>query len=415
MAEALAIRGGRPVRTAPFPVWPIFGEAEEQALLRVLRSGKWGRTVGDEVARFEQAFAEHHQAKHGIAMSSGTVGLKLALVAAGIEAGDEVIIPPYTFVATASAVVECSAVPVFADLELDTFNIDPAAIEAAITPRTRAIIPVHLAGLPCAMDRIMAIAAQHRLVVIEDACHAHGAEYRGRRVGAIGHLGVFSFQASKNLNSGEGGIVLTNDDDLAARCRSAHNCGRRVGHAWYEHFTIGGNYRLTEFQGALLAAQWERFPAQAETRERNGKHLADRLARIPGVYPQRREADCTRHGYHLFALRLDPQAWGVPRDRVLQALAAEGIPCLAGYVIPLYKQVLFDQRAFGPYTGYRLSRPSLSYRDCTCPNCEEISYRQGAWLEQRLMLGTTADMDQIVAAFEKLWANRQSLACEKAP
>ncbi len=410
MAETLAIHGGRSLRTAPFPAWPVFDEAEEEALLRVLRSGKWGRTVGHEVAQFEERFAEDHQAKHAIAMVNGTVGLKLAMIAAGIQAGDEVIVPPYTFIATASAVVECSAVPVFADLELDTLNIDPAAIEAAITPRTRCIIPVHLAGLPCNMTRILEVAARHNLVVIEDACHAHGAEYQGRRVGAIGHAGVFSFQASKNLNSGEGGIVLTNDDDLAARLRSAHNCGRRPGRAWYEHFSIGGNYRMTEFQGALLSAQWQKFPAQAATRETNGKYLAERLARIPGVIPQRRSLDCTRHGYHLFAMRLDPEVWGVPRDRVIEALNAEGIPSLAGYVIPLYRQMLFEELAFGPFTGYRLSRPNLDYRQWQCPNCEEICYRQGAWFEQRMMLGTQADMDGIVAAVQKIYDNRHALA-----
>ncbi len=412
MTEALAIHGGRPVRTAPFPAWPIFGETEEQALLRALRSGKWGRTVGNEVAQFEQRFAEYHQAKHGIAMVNGTVALRLSMVAAGIQAGDEVIVPPYTFLATASAVVECNAVPVFADLELETSNLDPASIEAAITPRTRFIIPVHLGGLPCDMRRIMDLAAKHNLVVIEDACHAHGAEYQGRRVGAIGHLGVFSFQASKNLNSGEGGIIVTNDDDLAARCRSAHNCGRRPGHAWYEHFTIGGNYRLTEFQGALLSAQWERFPEQIETRERNGLYLAERLAKIPGLIPQQRTADCTRHGYHLFAMRLDSNIWGVSRDRVIEALVAEGVPSMAGYVIPLYKQVLFQEMNFGPYSGYKLSRPDLDYRQWQCPNCEEICYRQGVWLEQRMMLGTPSDMDDIVAAFQKVYDNRAALAAK---
>ena len=249
MVEALAIHGGRPVRTKPFPAWPIFGEEEEQALIRALRSGKWGRTAGDEVAKFEEQYAQYHQAKQGIAVVNGTVALRISMLAAGIQAGDEVIVPPYTFLATASAVIEANATPVFADLELETFNIDPRAVEAAVTPRTRAIMPVHLAGLSVNMDAIMEIARRHDLVVIEDACHAHGAEYKGRRLGSIGHLGVFSFQSSKNLTSGEGGIILTNDDALAARCRTIHNCGRLAGGAWYEHHAIGGNYRLSEFQG----------------------------------------------------------------------------------------------------------------------------------------------------------------------
>ena len=221
-------------------------------------------------------------------MVNGTVSLRVALLAAGIEAGDEVIVPPYTFLATATAVVEANATPIFADIELDNFNLDPRAIEAAITPRTKAVIPVHMGGLPVNMDAILDIARRHRLTVIEDAAHAHGAAYRGRRVGAIGQLGSFSFQSTKNLTSGEGGIILTNDDELAERCRSIHNCGRIAGGAWYEHHVMSGNYRLGEFQGAILNAQLTRFDAQAETRERNGKHLAERLAQLPGVVPQPR-------------------------------------------------------------------------------------------------------------------------------
>ena len=204
MADKLAIRGGSPVRTEPFTAWPMFGEDEERRLLAALRSGNWGKQQGEEVTRFERQFAEYHQAKHGVAVVNGTAAIRIALVAAGIEAGDEVIVPPYTFLATASAVVEANATPVFVDIELSTSNIDPQAIRAAITPRTKAIIPVHLGGLPANMDAIMQIAREHDLIVIEDACHAHGASYKGGRVGAIGQMGVFSFQSSKNLNCGEG-------------------------------------------------------------------------------------------------------------------------------------------------------------------------------------------------------------------
>lgn len=410
MATSLAIHGGDPVRSKPFPAWPVFGEPEEQALLATLRSGNWGRLQGDRVRDFEQRFAEYHQARHGIAVVNGTVALRLALLAAGIQAGDEVIVPPYTFLATASAVVEANAVPVFADLELDTFNIDPEAIRAAITPRTRAIIPVHLGGLPCNMDAIMAIAGRRGLVVIEDACHAHGAAYRGRRVGAIGHLGVFSFQSSKNLCSGEGGIILTNDDGLAERCSSMQNCGRVPGGAWYEHHRIGGNYRLSEFQGALLSAQFDRFEGQAEVRERNGKYLAERLARIPGIYPQVRTADCTRHAYHLFPFRVVAEELGITRETLIDALRAEGVPASPGYLIPLYRQSMFENLAFGPYAGYRSAQPELNYRRVSCPNCETISCSQGVWLEQRMFLGPQEDMDDIAGAMEKIFEHRDRLA-----
>lgn len=413
MSETLALLGGNPVRSEPFPAWPVFGAPEEEALLRALRSAKWGRLAGDEVARFERRYADYHQAKHAVAVVNGTVALRLSLLAAGISAGDEVIVPPYTFLATASAVVECNAVPVFADLELETFNIDPKSVERLVTPRTKAIIPVHLGGMACDMDVLMAIAARHKLTVIEDACHAHGAEYKGRRVGAIGHMGVFSFQSSKNLTSGEGGIMLTNDEDLAGRFRSSHNCGRLPGRAWYEHFTIGGNYRLSEFQGAMLNAQFDRLDEQTATRDRNGRHLTEQLAKIPGVNPQRIGPDCTRHAFHLFAARLDPQVLGVSRDAFIEALNAEGVPCVPGYVIPLYRQRLFEDLAFGPYTAYRATLPELDYRKTCCPNCETISCQQGVWLEQRMMLARREDMDEIARAFQKVYDNRQALAAHK--
>jgi dTDP-4-amino-4,6-dideoxygalactose transaminase len=409
MTKTLAIHGGSPVRTKPFPSWPIFGKEEEHALLRVLNSSKWGRLDGDEVAKFECRFADYHQAKYAIAVTNGTVSLRIALMAAGIEAGDEIIVPPYTFLATATAVIEANATPIFADIELETFNLDPQAVEKAITPRTRAIIPVHAGGLPVKMDVLMEIAQRHHLTVIEDAAHAHGTEYQGRHVGAIGHLGSFSFQSTKNLNSGEGGIILTNDEGLAERCRSIHNCGRIADGAWYEHHVISGNYRLGEFQGAILNAQFDRFDAQAQTRDRNGRYLAERLSQIPGVHPQLLGSDCTRHGFHLFLFRLQERELGVPRQIFLDALAAEGIPCCAGYVMPLYRQPLFANRAFGPYQGYRSARPDLDYSRVSCPNCETICSTQGAWLEQRLLLGTQEDMDDIAKAFEKVHVCRERL------
>lgn len=205
-------------------------------------------------------------------------------------------------------------------------------------------------------------------------------------------------------------MIVTNDDRLAQRCWSIHNCGRRPDRAWYEHFTIGGNYRLGEFQGAVLNAQWDRFEAQAETREQNGKSLAARLGRLSGVYPQARDGQCTRHGYHLFCLRLDPDELGISRAMFLDALSAEGIPNSAGYPMPLYKQVMFTDREYGPYTGGRSNDTELENRQTHCPNCETICTRQGVWLLQEMMLGRQKDMDDIVVAFEKVHAHRQTLA-----
>ena len=404
----LALHGGKPVRARPFTAWPIYGEAEERRLLRTLRSGVWGKLDGPEVAEFEQRFAAMHGCRHGIGVVNGTVSLRIALLAAGIQAEDEVIVPPYTFVSTASAVIEANAVPVFADIDLDTFNIDPTAIEAAITPRTRAIIPVHFAGQAADMDGIMSLAARHNLTVIEDAAHAHGASYKGKPAGAIGHMGSFSFQSSKNLTAGEGGILTTNDDALAEACRSIHNCGRVPGGVWYEHHVISGNYRLGEFQGAVLNCQVERLEEQTRTRDENGQYLATRLSSLPGLYPQVRTPQCTRHSYHLFMLRLDAAKFGAPRDAVLRALEAEGVPCSPGYGFSLPGQPLFRNKAFGPYLSGASAR--LDYRRAECPNSDLICREECVWLEQNLFLGSRSDMDDIAGAFEKVHEHRAALS-----
>lgn len=406
MHQSLAILGGPKIRTRPFPAWPVFGAEEEQRLIGALRSGKWGKLQGPEVAQFERKFAALHGCRHGIGVVNGTVSLRIALMAAGIQAEDEVIVPPYTFLATATAVVESNAVPVFADIDLETFNLKPSAIEAAITPRTRAIIPVHIAGQPADMKGILAMARKHNLIVIEDAAHAHGALYNNQPAGSIGHLGSFSFQSSKNLTCGEGGIITTSDDRLAEACRSIHNCGRVAGGLWYEHHVMSGNYRLGEFQGAVLNAQLNRLEEQTKTRDRNGQYLAARLRRIPGIYPQQRPADCSRHSYHLFLFRIEAAAFGAPRGVILSALEAEGIPVSGGYALPLYRQPLFLNKAFGPY----LPHAAVDYSKVNCPNCEKICSEQGAWFEQSLLLGTEQDMDDIVRAFEKVYENRSTVS-----
>jgi dTDP-4-amino-4,6-dideoxygalactose transaminase len=401
----LALHGGAPVRTRPFPAWPRFGAPEETRLLDALRSGNWGRLDGSQTEDFERRFAAMHACRHGIAVANGTVALRIALLAAGTRAGAEVIVPPYTFVSTASAVIEANAVPVFADIDPETFNIDPAAITAATTPRTRAIIPVHFAGLVADMDAIMTIAAECNLVVIEDAAHAHGASFRGRPAGSLGHAACFSFQSSKNLTSGEGGIITTNDDGLAARCRSIQNCGRVDGGLWYEHHVISGNYRLGEFQGAVLNAQIERLEEQTHTRDANGGYLAGRLGSMPGITVQPRGSTCTRHSYHLFMVTMDRE-FGASRDHVVTALEAEGIPCSAGYGYPLHRQPLFQNRAFGPYLSGISNVPD--YARVECPNAERVCDRS-IWLGQNLLLGTRDDMDDIVAAFGKIHDHRAEL------
>ncbi len=369
MSQQLALLGGRPVRERPFTSWPVFGEREEARVLAALRSGHWGRLDGNEVTEFEERFARMHGCQHGIAVVNGTVSLRLGLMAAGLEAESEVIVPPYTFFSTASAVIEANMVPVFADVDLATFNLDPRAVEAAITPRTRAVIPVHFAGQVADMDAIMAIAAKHKLLVIEDAAHAHGASYRDRPAGSLGHLGSFSFQSSKNLTCGEGGIITTNDSQLAAACRSLHNCGRIPSGLWYEHHVISGNYRLGELQGALLNAQLERLEDQTTTRDANGQYLEKRLANLPGLHPQQRPGFCTRHAYHLFMLRIDAQEFGAPRAAVIDAPAPRGFRVRAAMASHSLSNPCFEiapsvRTCRGSLTGWTTSRSTV--RPATC-------------------------------------------------
>jgi dTDP-4-amino-4,6-dideoxygalactose transaminase len=410
LTKTLALHGGKPTRTKPFPQWPIFDKNDEQAIVDVLRSGNWGRHLGSRTDAFESTFAAYQGARFGVAVMNGSVALRIALLAAGIQEGDEVIVPAYTFIATASAVIEVNATPVFCDIEPDTYCLSPAHLEQAITPRTKAIIPVHFGGQSAQMDAIMQMAAKHNLVVIEDAAHAHGAAYKGKRLGSIGDFGCFSFQASKNLTAGEGGIILTSEERYERLCRALHTCGRYPDREWYEHFLPGGNYRMTEFQAALLTSQLSRLEKQTERRNRNGLYLNEKLSEIPGIQPLKRGSGETRHAYHLYIFRYRAADFaGLPRERFLAALEAEGIPNSAGYGMPLYRQQLFLKRNFGPYTGYRSTKPNLDYRAVSCPISERACYEEACWLLQYVLLGTQEDMDDIVGAIEKIHQHRGEL------
>ena len=247
--EKLAIAGGRPVTESKPAPWPVIGDSEKENLLQVLESGKWW--YGEKVRRFESEYASFQNAKYGVSCMNGSMALEMGLLACGISEGDEVIIPPYTFLATATAVIRVNAVPVFADISLSTCNLDPADVERKITPRTRAIMPVHFAGLPADMDALKAVAAKHSLAIIEDACHSWGSQWKGKGTGAIGDCGVFSFQMSKNITAGEGGILLTDNEEIAEIARSYSNCGRLPNRHNYQHFLPGGNMRMTEMQAAM--------------------------------------------------------------------------------------------------------------------------------------------------------------------
>jgi len=403
----LAINGGEKVRTKPWPAWPVWDEREIQALEAVVRSGRWGRLgEGSRVAEFEQKFAAYQDAKFGVAVTSGTAALTVALKAAGVDLGDEVIVPGYTFIATATCALQNNAVPIFVDVELDTMNIDPAAVEAAITPRTRAVIPVHWCGRAADMDRLLDIAQRHGVALVEDACHGWGATWNGRKLGAIGHLGGVSFQASKHITAGEGGIVLTNDEDLAAKAFSYHHIGRIPGRPFYEHHLVGWNFRMTEFDAAVLLAQLGRLEEQAQRREDNANFLCEQLKGIDGIRLLRREPYMTRISWHAFIVMYEPEALGgLPRERFMDALRAEGIPTSGGYSHPLYKNPLFTERRFGRIAEH-VSFPE--YRDVHLPNCERLCQDRVSF-PQACLLGTKDDMRDIARAVAKVAENADEL------
>jgi dTDP-4-amino-4,6-dideoxygalactose transaminase len=403
----LSLNGGEPVRRRPFPPWPVHGPEDEQALVDVLRSGKW--FMGHHIEEFQKAFAAFQQAEFGLALSSGTTALQVALEAVGLLPGDEVIVPAYTFVATASSVATCGGIPIFADIEPDTYNICPASVEAAITDQTRAIIAVHIAGRPADLDAILDLARPRGIRVIEDACQAHAAEWRGRRVGAIGDIGTFSFQASKNLCAGEGGFITTSDRELHERAWSVHNCGRAPEGAWYEHPLIGSNYRISEFHAALLLSQLRNLESQTQTRSRNAARLTELLSQIDGVEPMAADERITVHANHLYVLRYRPEAFGgAGRDRFIEALCAEGIPCAPGYR-PLYREGAFDATfAQRPYqSAYFGGKPD--YSKVRCPVTERVCAEEAVWLSQSMLLGPDEDMEDIAAAISKLSENASEL------
>ncbi len=381
-----------------FP-WPIFDEGEVEAVAQVIRSGQWGNPdcLG-AVEVFEKEFAEYCGAKYAVSCVNGSVSLRLALIACGVQPGDEVIVPPYTFIATASTVIEANGVPVFVDIDPETYNLDPTKIEAAITPRTKAIVPVHFAGQACAMDEITAIAKRHGLRVIEDAAHAHGAEYKGRKLGTIGDAGSFSFQSSKNLTSGEGGMVITNDPDLYRTMASLRNVGRLPEGQWYDHFLPGCNYRLTPMQAVLLSSQLKRLDEQTHLRHHNGLLLNELLLPYEGITPLTRGHGETIHCHHLYIFKYDASHFnGLPKNTFVDLLAAEGVPCFKGYPHPLYRQPLFQHTNF---MGYALPE-SVTYTEVFCPEAEKAC-EEGVWILQHAMLGTADDMAGFGEAIQKI-------------
>src|SRR3954451_24133192 len=338
---ALAMLGGKKAKGKPFPVWPYYDSNEDRALKEVLESRIWWRTPGTKTLEFERAFAAFHGARHGIAVTNGTAALEVAMAGLGITAGDEVILPNFTFVATASAVLFANALPVLVDVDPETYCIDTNLAEAAITPRTKAIIAVHMGGHPADLDQLKEICQRHKLALVEDSSHAHASEWRGQRIGTFGVAGTFSFQSSKLMTAGEGGIIISNDDNFERQARSVHDCGRMPGEWFYSHYIYGSNYRLSEWQGAILKVQLSRLDQQTKRRHQNARLLDRLLEPIPGITPQKLDDRCTRNGQYAYIFHVNKKEFaGLSTERFIEALNAEGIPHQASYP-PLHQLDMF--------------------------------------------------------------------------
>ena len=408
-----ALLGGQPIRNRPQHRWPVFDEREDKAMLDTVHSGKWFRGSGKNVVQFEAAYAKATGAKNCLATNSGTSALFTSLAAVGVCAGDEVIVAPYTFIATVNVILLHHALPIFVDTDPETMQIDARKIEAAITDRTTAIIPVHLGGSAADLDTVLAVAKKHKLPVIEDTCQSHLAQWRGRCLGTWGDTGCFSFQASKNLNCGDGGAVLTNNEELADQCYSFHNqCRpRRAGSEVGARTIRGGNFRMTEFQAAILLAQMTRLEEQMQTREQNAAYLRTLLTEIPGILPAKMYDGCTRNAYHLFMYRYQKEQFAnIPRKRFLEALKAEGVDCNAGYG-RLNKEA-FIQRALASRSWQRLFPAGTLAKweaRTECPANDKLS-EEACWFTQPTLLGPRTDMDQMADAVRKIQKHAGDLA-----
>ncbi len=405
----LALLGGKPTKTKPFPVWPIYDETERKAVLGVLESRAWWRDEpGERTPGFEREFAAFHGAKHGIACTNGTHAIEVVLAALGIRAGDEVIVTNYTFVATASAVLFCGAMPVMVDVADGTWCLDPDLVEAAITPRTKAIITVHMGGHPADLDALKAIADKRGLTLVEDCAHAHASEWRGKKIGNFGIAGTFSFQSSKLMTAGEGGAIICNDDEFERNARSAHDCGRLPGEWFYSHFQYGSNYRLSEWQGAVLSAQLTRLDEQTALRHKNSLLLDKLLGGIEGVTPQTLDERCTRNGHYAYIFHYDSSAFaGVPTKRFIEAMKAEGIRNQAAYP-PIHALDVFQNESYRQRLSGDQANEPHKFLEAGFPQTHRAAW-ETYWVPQTALLGDDQDMQEIADAVKKIQKNAKEL------
>jgi dTDP-4-amino-4,6-dideoxygalactose transaminase len=405
----LAINGGTPVRSEPYPEWPKGDDHDVTAVTEVVRSGRWGGfpEPGPRAAEFEERFSAYQGAKHGVLMANGTVTMEVAVKALGIGWGDEVVVPALTFSATAYAPMAAGALPVFVDVTPSTWTIDPDQVEAAITPRTAAIMPVHLGHQMADMDRIMEIAGRHSLAVVEDCAHAHGQRWRERGAGCIGDFGSFSHQSSKILTAGEGGSLLTNDDRLARLAHSLIDCGRPKD-VEEKEYTFGANYRLGELHAALLCIAMDRFPSQQESRAEAGGRFEDLVRGVPGVRVLEHDERITRWSFYRYVLAIDPDAFaGRTNQVVCDALEAEGVGAWTGYE---------------PMSHYDLFQPSLSrlpvaveFADrldparMSFPVAEAAGLRESVYVDENVFRAGDRGVEDAVEAISKVQRHAEEL------
>ena len=410
-----AILGGQKVRTKGWPEWPNWNPStDEEPLLKVMRSGVWSR--GDLVAEFENKWAKTIGTKRALAVVNGTNALIASLVNLGIGGGDEVLVPPFTFIASVAAVLQAGAMPVFVDTDPESFQMDPDKIEAKITPRTKAILPVHICGLPADMKKIMAIAKKHNLLVVEDACQAWLSEIDHKKVGTFGNAGCFSFQTSKNMSIGEGGAIVSDNEPFMDRCYSYHNYGNPygagVGATGVGAIMSGTKLRMAEYQAAIGLAQMDRLEAQTARRNENAAYLRSLLKEIPGILPYKFNPGVTRSSFHLFPFRYKKEEFkGLSKEDFLKAINAEGIPVATGYMplnkMPFLENVLQTKNFSLLHPGEDLDYKNYMERN-QCPVNDQLC-EEAAWFHQNLLLAEKSDMDDIATAIQNVYKNADKI------
>ncbi|HLP75271.1 MAG TPA: DegT/DnrJ/EryC1/StrS family aminotransferase [Bacteroidales bacterium] len=413
ISDKLALQGGTPVRTAKWPVWPVWNESAEKGIIEMLRTGRWWRGSGEHVIDFEKKYAELIGAKRCLATASGTTALMVALQALGVDAGDEVLVSPYTFIASYNVIFMHKALPVFVDSDPETFLLNPAKIQERITDRTTAMIPVHIYGLPVDMDSVNAVAKKHNIKVVEDACQAWLAEYKGRKVGTFGDAGCFSFQNSKNLPAGEGGAIVSNNEELMDLCNTLHNCGRPFGSVkrTSDYPINGGNNRMQQIQALILMSQMDRILADADVRLANAQYLDKELAKIPGIVPYKLAPGAERSAYHLYPFRYIREKFNnAPKAKFLEALRAEGIPGSSGYGPQNHEGLIenaLNSRGYKRlFSEARLKR----WREENVLPGNDLLCSQAVTFTQNILLGSRSDMEDIVKAIAKIYENRGQLS-----